>query len=212
MGAIDYTDGGGWSKLDQTGADELARVVGTFRNGERLERVRMLFTLYRCITPEGVVRVSYERLADLAGVSYPKARRFMGKLERDGVILPVEKTLGEVPTYRFSWHSAENPGGIGTPPDENTGRIGTPPDENPGGIGTIKRSQTSKKGRSERPPTGPGSAWRPTRPGKPKPKRPDETALDPRIWTPPPPDRPHGWDEDDEASWLTPPPLKDIEY
>lgn len=183
MSAADYTDGGGWAKLDQRSADMLAEAVGLFRKSERVERTRMLLTLFRCIASNGTFAVSEKDLAEKARTTVDKASGLFEALEKADVIVRTNSKLKDgTIVRRFSWHNGENhgvsTGGNGENPGVSTGGSSRKPGKSP----DIKRVQSTQKG-ALCAPTGSGSAKRPTRPGA----RPNETALNPDLMKVPPP-------------------------
>lgn len=181
MSTADYTDGGGWAKLDQRSADMLAEAVGLFRKKELVERTRMLLTLFRCIANDGTFAVSEKDLAERAKTTIDKARRFFSALEKAGLAIRTGRLKDGTIIRRFSWHVGENPGksavGIGENPGKSADRGG----RKPGKSAYIKRVQSTQKG-ALCAPAGPGTAKTPPRP--------DQTATNPAIWTIPPAAKP----------------------
>lgn len=182
MSTADYTDGGGWAKLDQRSADMLAEAVGLFRKKELVERTRMLLTLFRCIANDGTFAVSEQDLADRAGTTKDKASGLFDALEKAGIVIRVNKLKDKTIVRRFSWHNSENPGVSTARNSKNPGKSTARCSKNPGKSTAIKRVQSTQKG-ALCAPTGSGSAKRPTRPGV----RPNETALNPDLMKVPPP-------------------------
>lgn len=104
--AADYTDGGGWAKLDQTAADGLATVAETFPAAKRGKYFRMLLTLYSATGRDGCVTIGRRTLAERAGVHEESARRFLAKLENDGFLVPAGERVtqhGTFPMRRWEW-------------------------------------------------------------------------------------------------------------
>lgn len=181
MSAADYTDGGGWAKLDQRSADMLAEAVGLFRKKELVERTRMLLTLFRCIASDGTFAVSEQDLADRAGTTKDKASGLFDALEKAGIVIRVNKLKDKTIVRRFSWHNGENHGISTARNSKNPGKSTARCSKNPGKSTAIKRVQSTQNG-ALCAPAGPGAAKTPPRP--------DQTATDPALWTKPSPDRP----------------------
>ena len=105
MGA-DYTDGGGWAKLDATAAFELAAIAGTFSPRSLEKQVRMLLVLYQSMSADGTISMGCRTLAERADVTKWSAERFIKKLEDNGDLVIVgEKTNsgGRYTVRRFAW-------------------------------------------------------------------------------------------------------------
>lgn len=104
--AADYTDGGGWAKLDTTAAFNLAAIAGTFSPRSFEKQVRMLLILYRSMSADGSISMGYRTLAERADVTKQSAERFIKKLEDEGDLVIVgERTNsgGRYTVRRFSW-------------------------------------------------------------------------------------------------------------
>lgn len=87
MGASDYTDGGGWAKLDATAAAELTDIIKTFPPSKIEKYTLMLLTLFASTNRSGAVTMGFRTLAERCGVHEQSARRFLAKLENDGVLV-----------------------------------------------------------------------------------------------------------------------------
>lgn len=97
MGA-DYTDGGGWAKLDGTAAVHLSRCIDGFTTRTKSVYTMLLLMLFSCTGRDGTVNVGIRTLAERAGVSVKQARGFMEHLEDTGVLVE----LGKKPQDRRS--------------------------------------------------------------------------------------------------------------
>lgn len=231
----DFTDGGGWAKLDKTSADRLAELCIK----ETPRRIRMLMQLFASIDGDGTTTIGSDVLAKRCGVGDSTAADYIASLVDDGTLIVdgERKTKSGVYTVRHFWWIEPTAVRVGdfsegvsgpdrTPVSGNRGENRTPVSGKGGGNRTHQRSQTSTEGRSGRPSPDPGPAKGPTRSGdqrskqswtqpppdrphgEERPKRPNETALNPDLMKPPPP----YWDEDNEECWLTPPSLDGVEY
>ena len=186
MNAADYTDGGGWAKLDQRSADMLAEAVGLFRKKELVERTRMLLTLFRCIANDGTFAVSEQDLADRAGTTKDKASGLFDALEKAGIVIRVNKLKDKTIVRRFSWHNSENPGVSTARNSKNPGKSTARCSKNPGKSTAIKRVQSTQNV---------GTLCPRGREGRQEPpSRPSDGA---------------GWDESNLDSWMTPPDFGD---
>lgn len=187
MNAADYTDGGGWAKLDQRSADMLAEAVGLFRKSERVERTRMLLTLFRCVASNGTFAVSEKDLAEKARTTVDKASRLFEALEKADVIVRTNSKLKDgTIVRRFSWHNGENPGVSAGGNGENPGVSAGGSSRKPGKSAYIKRVQSTQNG---------GTLCPRGREGRQEPpSRPSDGA---------------GWDESNLDSWMTPPDFGD---
>lgn len=106
MAASDYTDGGGWAKLDQAACDRIAEIVATFSPAYMATHTRMLLTLYRSLDKDGTITIGYRKLAERAGVTERAAYKFIEKMEKGGVLVRVgeRKTpAGDYTVRRFYW-------------------------------------------------------------------------------------------------------------
>ena len=186
MNAADYTDGGGWAKLDQRSADMLADVIAEFGEAKLKERTKMILTLYRHVTSRGTFKVGYDQLAKDAGVTFSKARGFFGYLQKNGVIVWRGKKPNEAAEYSFSWATVKTPGENDTTSVKTPGENDTPGVKTPRENRTHKNSKNSRRGTPYRRSPVLGSASQPTQ----NVPRPDQTATDPALWTKPSPDRP----------------------
>ena len=104
--AADYTDGGGWAKLDATAAFKLAEIAGTFSPRSFEKQVRMLLILYQSMSADGTISMGYRTLAERAGVSRRTAELFMRKLEDGGDLVVVGERVNDGGRYtvrRFTW-------------------------------------------------------------------------------------------------------------
>lgn len=104
--AADYTDGGGWAKIDQTACDHLADIVATFSPAYMAAHTRMLLTLYRSIGNDGTIAIGYRKLAERSGVTERAAYKFIEKMEQRGILVRVgeRKTpAGDYTVRRFAW-------------------------------------------------------------------------------------------------------------
>lgn len=98
----DYTDGGGWSRLDATSARALADAAGA--TGRAGARVRVALALFATLRPDGTTRVGERTLAKSAGVGYQEARGAVRALERSGAVVRVGGGAPGAPVVRaFSW-------------------------------------------------------------------------------------------------------------
>lgn len=103
MAAEDF---GGWAKLTCQDAAEIATIVARFSPRTVEERTRMLLVLFASQSREGTVNIGYRTLAERAGVTVGKAKRFMEWLKRDGALVDIEKKKnrgGEFTVRRFDW-------------------------------------------------------------------------------------------------------------
>ena len=104
--AGDYTDGGGWAKLDQTAVYELSAIASTFSPRFMEKQFRMLLTIYRSMDADGLISMGYRTLAERAGVTKQSAERFVHKLEESGDLEIVEEKKNKGGRYtirRFPW-------------------------------------------------------------------------------------------------------------
>ena len=121
--AADYTDGGGWAKLDQAAAFGLARAASSFPTSKLEKYTRMLLVLYSGTGRDGCVTMGRRTLAERAGVSEDTARSFIDRLEDRGVLIPAGEKVTQNGTYtlrRWEWLVGEGgglkpPGGGCTP-------------------------------------------------------------------------------------------------
>lgn len=187
MSTADYTDGGGWAKLDQAGAEGLSEIIGTFSPRTRMLKTRMLLTLYASLDKSGQTSLSYRRLAKRTGASNGQAQRFIEELEQDGFLIrcgEVKSVAGEHSKRRFDW---PYPGWdrvnqkSDSPDISLTRESDSPCITSPGKSDSHQRVQSTQNG-ALCAPAGPGAAKTPPRP--------DQTATDPALWTKPSPDRP----------------------
>ena len=106
MAARDYTDGGGWAKLDATAVNELAAIISTFSPKYIEKHTRMLLALYQSMGASGVITMGYRTLAERAGVTKRAAETFVKKLEDSGDLVIIGETVNDGGRYvarRFSW-------------------------------------------------------------------------------------------------------------
>lgn len=104
--AADYTDGGGWAKIDTTAALELADVIALFPPKGAKRYTRMLLVLYASTSKSGTVSMGYRTLAERAGVPEMSARHFLAWMEKNGVLIPdgSKKTrAGQFAVRRWPW-------------------------------------------------------------------------------------------------------------
>ena len=105
--AADYTDGGGWAKLDQTAAQELASVISTFTKRTVAKYTLLLLTLYRSMDADGRITAGYESMSKMTGIPIRTVRRFIEDMESQGVLVRIgsykRKGGGSFIVRRFSW-------------------------------------------------------------------------------------------------------------
>ena len=104
--AADYTDGGGWAKLDRTAVEELSAIAATFTPRYLEKQFKMLLTLYQSMSADGTISMGYRTLAERACVAKSAAQRFMARLEKSGDLVIVgERTNGggRYTVRRFRW-------------------------------------------------------------------------------------------------------------
>ncbi|HCG61325.1 MAG TPA: hypothetical protein DEV22_02765, partial [Collinsella sp.] len=104
--AADYTDGGGWAKLDATSADELAAIISTFTPRYLEKHTRILLMLFQSMNSDGTISVGYRTLAERAGVTKKAVERFVKKLEDSGDLVVVgerKNSSGRFTVRRFAW-------------------------------------------------------------------------------------------------------------
>ena len=103
MAAEDF---GGWAKLTCQDAAEIATIVARFSPRTVEERTRMLLVLFASQSRGGTVDVGYRTLAERAGVTVGKAKRFMARLKDEGILVDVgtvKNRVGEFTVRRFDW-------------------------------------------------------------------------------------------------------------
>lgn len=106
MAANDYTDGGGWAKLDQTAALELADVIASFPPKGAQRYTRMLLALYASTAKDGTVSMGFRTLAERAGVPEMSARHFFAWMDKHGVLVSegAKRTKsGQFTVRRWAW-------------------------------------------------------------------------------------------------------------
>lgn len=104
--AADYTDGGGWAKLDTTAALELADVIAAFPPNATQRYTRMLLVLYASTAKDGTVSTGYRTLAEKAGVTVMAARHFIAWMDSHKVLVSegAKKTrAGQFTVRRWAW-------------------------------------------------------------------------------------------------------------
>ena len=99
---MDYTDGGGWAKLDKTAAVHLGEIIATFPKAKAEKYTTMLLILYTQMGNNGVITTGRRTLAKLAGVGEHIARYFLLKLAHDGAIIALGEEKGRV-RFMFWW-------------------------------------------------------------------------------------------------------------
>ena len=135
MGASDYTDGGGWAKLDGTAVDELSAIISTFSPKYIEKHTRMLLALYQSMSASGVITMGYRTLAERAGVTKRAAETFVKKLEDSGDLVIIGEKVNNGGRYvarRFSWM-----GGVtleGDTPTRKQGGLRDTPTRKQGGL------------------------------------------------------------------------------
>ena len=108
--AVDYTDGGGWAKLDNTAALEMADVMASFPPKSAKRYARMLLVLYASTSKNGTVTTGYRTLAERAGVPESAAYRFIAWLDKNGVLIndgTRKAKTGQFTVRRWSWLDKE---------------------------------------------------------------------------------------------------------
>lgn len=106
MSDVDYTDGGGWAKLDQTSADELTRIIGSFGGRSLVQRTHILLTMFSMIGRDGTISVGYDTIAKAAGVEVTAVRRLVSSLmeqDEDGEALMYDVGTDKKPRRIFAW-------------------------------------------------------------------------------------------------------------
>ena len=190
MSTADYTDGGGWAKLDQRSARRLSEILVSFNDARtRATWTRMLLALYASIGQSGRTSLGAKRLSKLSDTTEKQAERFLAAMESQGFIEPVgEIENGKYHHRKFQWMAvgpAEEgpypPTEVGPSPPQTPIDAGPYPPANPPKSGTHQRVQSTQKG-ALCAPAGPGAAKTPPRP--------DQTATNPAIWTIPPAAKP----------------------
>ena len=148
MAARDYTDGGGWAKLDATAVNELAAIISTFSPKYIEKHTRMLLALYQSMGASGVITMGYRTLAERAGVTKRAAETFVKKLEDSGDLVIIGETVNDGGRYvarRFSWM-----GGVtleGDTPTRKQGGLRDTPTRKQGGLrDTSELLRSSQKG------------------------------------------------------------------
>lgn len=130
--AADYTDGGGWAKIDTTAAFGLSRAVAMFPQSKREKYTRMLLVLYSSTGRDGCVTMGRRTLAERADVSEDSARSFIAMLEKNGILVPAGKKATPNGNYSLRrWEWLVDDGGGFKPPVGG----GFRPGETPGGGG-----------------------------------------------------------------------------
>lgn len=148
MAARDYTDGGGWAKLDQTACAQLARIIARFPPKYSEKYTLMLLTLYRSMTNDGVISIGYRTLAERAGVTRQSAERFVTKLESDGELVKVGEVSNNGGRYtmrRFEWMEGDSVNRV-TPDSKSRRNRVTPDSKSPGKSSHIRTSKKFSEG------------------------------------------------------------------
>ena len=97
--AEDYTDGGGWAKLDATAVEHIADIFAELKIASNRDHVRLILTMYRLMNRDGVIPCGYRVIAEHAGVDRGVARRLIAKLVERGHLARLDRNNG----YCFSW-------------------------------------------------------------------------------------------------------------
>ena|GEM_PF-6431798 len=146
--AADYTDGGGWAKLDATAVDELAAIIGGFSPRYLEKQARMLLTLYQSMSADGTISMGYRTLAERADVSKSAAQRFVKKLEDTGDLVVVGERVNDGGRYtvrRFAWMGGDPLNRVTPDPRKPEKRV-TPDPRKPEKRVTSELLRSSQKG------------------------------------------------------------------
>ena len=158
MSAEDLTDGGGWAKLDNTGARRLADIVAGFSPRTVASKTRMLLSLYASTNRLGKTSVGKKRLSELADVSEDQASRFLKELKDDGILLTVDvivSTTGRYEVRQFSWIEGA-PQKSAAPGVSFPEKSAAPGGRKPGKSAAHTREHRSRKGTGAPASPGPG--------------------------------------------------------
>lgn len=101
-----------WGKLTAADAHALADVIATFPRSKVGPWSRMLLTLFST-NRDGIVTAGRGTLAEAAGVSDEVARRFIERMERDGVLVRLGDATGPSGHYErraFEWRVDDGEG------------------------------------------------------------------------------------------------------
>lgn len=146
----DYTDGGGWSKLDGSACAGLARISAGFPRSKAEQWTLVLLTIYRSLDRAGEVTAGYRTIAERAGVPVSVARGVVERLEASGDLV----RLGRAPHGRlrmaFSWMCGESKRQAESLTEsEKTPRFNSPVSQNNGRFNS-QVSQNARRNRSHK--------------------------------------------------------------